>query len=82
MNFFFLIFLTDINECDPNPCQNEGTCVDGIDSYTCTCVAGYTGINCETSEYTLKRYDKNKYSFVFAVKILFEETAILYRSMK
>ena len=33
--------------CDPNPCENEGTCMDaGNDDYTCTCAAGFTGQNC------------------------------------
>jgi len=39
---------TNIDDCDPNPCQNGGTCNDGVDSYTCSCLAGYTGTNCET----------------------------------
>jgi hypothetical protein len=36
------------NECEENPCKNGGTCIDGINSYTCECPAGYTGTNCET----------------------------------
>ena len=32
------------------PCQNGGTCSDGVNEYTCGCVAGYTGDDCETSE--------------------------------
>ena len=42
--------LCDINidEYSPNPCQNGGTCTDGINLYTCTCVPGYTGTDCET----------------------------------
>ncbi|XP_033634228.1 fibropellin-1-like [Asterias rubens] len=35
------------DECSSSPCQNDATCVDGIDSYTCTCAAGFEGINCE-----------------------------------
>lgn len=39
---------TDINECASNPCQNAGTCRDGINGYICNCAGGYTGIHCET----------------------------------
>ncbi|XP_053372976.1 fibrillin-1-like [Mercenaria mercenaria] len=39
---------TEIKECDGDPCENGATCIDLIDTYNCTCVAGYTGTNCET----------------------------------
>ncbi|XP_078495665.1 uncharacterized protein LOC144751206 [Ciona intestinalis] len=42
----FKLLLTDIDDCATNPCMNNGTCTDGVDSYTCICVAGYTGANC------------------------------------
>jgi hypothetical protein len=29
-------------------CQNDAGCVDGADAYTCECVPGYDGDNCET----------------------------------
>jgi Notch-like protein len=38
----------NIDDCAGAPCQNGGTCVDGVNAYTCTCPAGYTGTNCET----------------------------------
>jgi hypothetical protein len=38
---------TNIDDCDPNPCQNGGTCVDGIASFTCECTAGFFGDTCE-----------------------------------
>ena len=37
----------NINECDPDPCQNGASCTDGIGEYTCECTTGYTGTNCE-----------------------------------
>jgi len=39
---------TNIDDCDPNPCLNGGTCTDGVDDYACSCIDGYTGTNCET----------------------------------
>jgi len=38
-----------INECHTNPCQNQGTCTDVPSGYTCTCVPGFTGKNCEVN---------------------------------
>jgi Notch-like protein len=38
--------LTNINDCDPNPCQNGGSCVDGINGYTCNCAGSWTSENC------------------------------------
>ena len=42
--------LVDIDDCSPNPCQNGGACVDGINSFTCNCRPGYAGAKCETGE--------------------------------
>ncbi|XP_005993601.1 fibulin-7 [Latimeria chalumnae] len=37
----------DISECSSHPCQNGGTCVDGINQYRCVCSRGWTGTNCQ-----------------------------------
>lgn len=37
----------DINECDPNPCANGGSCTDLINRYICDCPAPFGGMNCE-----------------------------------
>lgn len=50
-NSSFAIFYSDRNECDPNPCLNNGVCIDGINTYSCGCKGGYAGKNCETSKY-------------------------------
>uniref|UniRef100_K1RUJ1 Versican core protein n=1 Tax=Magallana gigas TaxID=29159 RepID=K1RUJ1_MAGGI len=39
--------MCDINECDSNSCQNGGTCHNGNNQYTCSCLPGWTGTNCE-----------------------------------
>ncbi|KAI8502373.1 hypothetical protein Bbelb_199610 [Branchiostoma belcheri] len=38
---------TGENECQPNPCFNNGTCTDGDRSYTCSCPADYKGSRCQ-----------------------------------
>ena len=40
---------TNIDECESNPCQYNGTCIDGIASYNCSCIPGIEGDNCETN---------------------------------
>ena len=51
MPTIILLYL-DINECSPNPCLNSASCIDGVNSYTCKCLAGFVGKHCETGEYT------------------------------
>ena len=46
-NVVTAIFFVDINDCIPVPCQNGGSCTDEVNGYTCTCLAGYTGADCQ-----------------------------------
>ena len=48
----YFITSTDINDCSPNPCLNEGNCTDGVNSHNCSCVEGYNGTNCENGLFT------------------------------
>ena len=41
------IFL-DIDDCIGVTCSFHGICVDGVNSHTCSCEAGYTGDSCAT----------------------------------
>ena len=38
----------DIDDCLNHTCANSGLCVDGINTYSCNCSAGYTGERCLT----------------------------------
>ncbi|XP_062575528.1 uncharacterized protein LOC134237456 [Saccostrea cucullata] len=35
------------NPCNPNPCQNSGTCSVSGSTYECTCTSGWSGTNCD-----------------------------------
>ncbi|KAL6069282.1 hypothetical protein STEG23_019741, partial [Scotinomys teguina] len=37
----------NINECVSNPCLNGGTCIDGINGFTCDCTNSWTGYYCQ-----------------------------------
>ena len=39
---FYLV----IDNCISQPCLNGGTCSNGVNTYTCNCIAGYTSHNC------------------------------------
>ena len=44
-----MVCYQDIDDCIENPCNNNGSCVDGIASYNCVCLPGFTGADCEMS---------------------------------
>ena len=46
--FYYLMVLTDIDDCHNHTCRNGATCVDGVNDYSFSCVFGFTGPNCET----------------------------------
>lgn len=46
-----------INYCLPNPCLNNGSCIQNLTKYTCNCQKIYYGTNCEkqmSGHYNLK----------------------------
>ena len=57
LNSCDLVPISEINLCATNPCQNSGTCVNFRTYYTCTCLAGFEGVNCQTGKraYVVKK---------------------------
>ncbi|XP_053390682.1 fibropellin-1-like isoform X2 [Mercenaria mercenaria] len=39
---------SDNDNCDPDPCFNGATCIDGISNFTCNCQNGYSGETCNS----------------------------------
>ena len=39
-------FAADINECNSDPCMNNGMCGDLVNSFSCNCTDGYNGSMC------------------------------------
>lgn len=37
----------NIDDCTNHKCLNNGTCIDGVESYKCSCPSGFTGEFCE-----------------------------------
>ena len=54
-----LFLYSEINDCESNPCQNGGQCIDGIESYQCRCAIGYGGKNCTFSKYYNDNFTSN-----------------------
>ena len=72
-----LITLTDINECQSNPCINGGTCNDLVNGFECACDPGYDGILCDNGE-TTNHIIKNKNKIVLSINLLMANAHLLY----
>ena len=70
--YSFLLYL-DTDDCQPNPCKNDGVCEDGANSYTCNCAHGFIGEDCSISMGTVFprdfMYFYAKYNFSFKIVI-------------
>ena len=62
-NFSLSLSRPDIDDCQSNPCQNGGTCIDEINSFVCLCLPSYGGTTCEKGKLGCINTDKNVLRF-------------------
>ena len=43
----FLFFSQDVDDCNPDPCVNAYSCTDEPYNYTCVCIDGWSGKDCD-----------------------------------
>ena len=48
-----ILYISDPNMCDSNPCQNGASCHSYFGGYSCTCATNYGGTNCQARENTI-----------------------------
>lgn len=37
----------DVNECETEPCEHGGTCIDEVNGFSCNCTPGWEGNTCQ-----------------------------------
>ncbi|XP_065910138.1 neurogenic locus notch homolog protein 1-like isoform X2 [Dysidea avara] len=50
--------------CNPNPCDNSGSCTANGNSFTCSCVDGFLGVSCQSTDYCANNSCQNNGSCV------------------
>ena len=54
-----ILYVSDVNECTANPCQNGANCSNTVGAYQCMCTEGWTGEVCSqgTVQYSERLVD-------------------------
>ena len=71
------MYIVDVvveDPCVPNPCQHGSNCTsEGRYNYSCACVVGVTGQNCEISKYQLNTQHKTTENVLLWEKCIYQE---------
>lgn len=51
MYYIYGLFFLEKDECESNPCLNNGTCIDAEAGFWCECKHGWKGKTCNLSKY-------------------------------
>ena len=65
--FWHLSSQLDIDDCVNHTCSNGGSCVDGVNNYSCKCMPGFTGDRCQTGGF-VKNYQQPIPLYFFILK--------------
>ena len=57
----------EFDDCASGPCQHGGSCTDQVSGYTCNCVDGYNGTNCETGKNAALFQIRYRYQNIYLV---------------
>lgn len=69
----------EYNECESNPCLNNGQCTDHIGGFSCQCTRGYTGKRCHIK---VSRQSSQSFPFVSFVCIKYSICSlVLFHSL-
>ena len=63
----FMILFIDVDDCRPNPCNNGGSCTDGVNTFSCNCATGFTGTTCDTSRSLVWCHEKTFAYSIFCI---------------
>ena len=50
---FCQLIISELDECESDPCENGGTCEDEINAYNCVCAPGYNGTQCDSGRHNI-----------------------------
>jgi len=73
---------TDIDDCDSDPCQNHGTCIDKINDFSCICAPGYTDKECSTGKMSVCKFVMHQFPNHKALDCFFEISNIASSFLK